>query len=476
MEQYDWLKAPEIPLSERVSELCLPKRAPGSAREADRALLALAQEDFLDTTHFDTVRFAPPPWASEVIARASQEGSLAYTPYRGHPDVLKSVAEGLHTSFGLSFNPDTELILTPGTQAGLFGSLASLINQGDDVVLIDPDYLFSERILRFLGAQITHIPLVDAVSPHPDLNALEDAFKRLQPKLLVFSHPNNPTGAVYAPELIAGIAELAIYYNVTVLVDELYARLVYQGSRFTHLAAQAGMKERTITLFGPSKTESLSGYRLGVVAAPAKVIEAIEDIQSITALRAPAYSQHVLVPWLHHDGLWLADRLKEFWKLRKITAQAFAKLPWLKLHLQKATAYAWPDVSALKLPDTTIAQALMQEAKVLVSPGYQFGPSGAGYFRVCYARDEQEWESALERIITVLDHFGVQAGLAKRIDPNTPLYQQRLDEIQGTGRVDIRTAVAQPLRPLPGSHSKVNNSSGGCLQQTCQQLFMRLMK
>lgn len=475
MQRHDWLKAPEIQPSTRVNELGLPNRAPGSAREADRALLALAQEGFLDTTHFDTVRFPPPPWANEVIARASQEGSLAYTPYRGHPDVLKSVAEGLHTTFGLSFNPDTELILTPGTQAGLFGALASLVNSGDDVVLIDPDYLFSERILRFLGAQITHIPLMGEANPQPDLNALEDAFKRLQPKLLVFSHPNNPTGAVYSPELIAAIAELAIYYNVTVVVDELYSRLVYEETPFTHLAAQAGMKERTITLFGPSKTESLSGYRLGVVAAPAKVIKAIEDIQSITALRAPAYSQHVLVPWLHHDGLWIADRLKEFWKLRKITAQAFAKLPWLKLHLQKATAYAWPDVSALQLADTTIAQALMRDAKVLVSPGYQFGPSGAGHFRVCYARDEQEWTAALERIITVLDNFAVQAGLPKRIELGSPLYQQRLNEIQGTKREDRGNSLAQALQTLASSNSKVNNPSGS-LQQTCQQLFMRLIK
>ena len=413
MKLDNWLKAPKTAPSQRVIQLRLPHRVRGSARQADRDLLALAPEQFLDTTHFDTVRFAPPPWASEVIARVSQDGSLAYTGYRGHPDVLKSVAEGVESTFGLKFNPDTELMITPGTQAGLFGTLASLVDQDDEVLLVDPDYLFSERILRFLGAKVTHIPLVGDASPHPDLNALENAFKRLQPKLFVFSHPNNPTGAVYSPEVIASIAELAIRYNVMVLVDELYARLVYEGTPFTHLAAQAGMKERTITLLGPSKTESLSGYRLGVVAAPAEVIGAIEDIQSITALRAPAYSQHVLVPWLRQDAQWLSGRLKEFWKLREITAQAFGRLPWLKLSLQNATAYAWPNVSALQLHDTTISQVLMRDAAVLVSPGYQFGPQGAGHFRVCYARDERQWAAALERIVTVLDGLAVKAGLPK---------------------------------------------------------------
>lgn len=409
-----WLTPPEAQPSPRVVELRLPGRAPGSARQADRDLLALAPDGFLDTTHFDTVRFAPPEWATEAIARASKDGSLAYTGYRGHPDVLASVAEGVESVFGLRFDPASELILTPGTQAGLFGTLSSLVGQDDDVLLVDPDYLFSERILRFLGAKVTHIPLAGDGGLHPDLNVLEEAFKRLQPKLFVFSHPNNPTGAVYPPRVIAAIAELAVRYNVRVLVDELYARLVYDGVPYTHLAAMPGMKDRTITLLGPSKTESLSGYRLGVVAAPAAVIRGIEDIQTITSLRAPAYAQHVLVPWLRQDVQWLKGRLAEFAKLRGITAAAFARLPWLKLQLQGGTAYAWPDVRALKLPDTAVSQALMRDAAMLISPGYQFGPAGAGHFRVCYARDEAEWTAALDRMVVVLDGLAKQAGLPGR--------------------------------------------------------------
>lgn len=408
------LQPPDIVASPRVTALRLPDRVKGSARQADRDLLAQAPKDFLDTTHFDTVRFAPPEWAVEAFAKAGRDGSLAYTGYRGHPEVLQTVAANIGKVFGLHFDPESELILTPGTQAGLFGSLASLIGQDDEVLLVDPDYLFSERILRFLGARITHIPLTPGPNPHPNLNSLEEAIKRVKPKLLLFSHPNNPTGAVYSPEVIASIADLANRYNILVLVDELYARLTYDGTPFTHLAALPGMKERTITLLGPSKTESLSGYRLGVVAAPAAVIKGIEDMQSITALRAPAYAQHVLTPWLRDDGEWLASRLLEFKGLREMTVKAFRKLPWLKLDIQNATAYAWPDVSALGQPDALVSGALMREAGVLVSPGYQFGPGGAGHFRVCYARDEIEWEQALERIVGVLDGLALQAKLPGR--------------------------------------------------------------
>ncbi len=400
--------------SKRVVQLGLPARVEGGARQSDRDLLAQAPATFIDTTHFDTVRFPPPAWALDSFVEAAKDGALAYTGYRGHPDVLEIVAKSLHAFTGVPFDPAAEIILTPGTQAGLFGALSALVNEGDKVLLVDPDYLFSERILRFLGADVLSVPLIIGPQVEPDLRVLEDLLQRFKPELLVFSHPNNPTGAVYAPAVVARIAELAIQHDIWVVVDELYSRLVYDGKPFTHLAALPGMRERTTTLFGPSKTESLSGYRLGVVAAPAPVIAAMEDVQSITALRAPAYAQHVLGPWLREDGPWLAARLRDFDQLRQLTVRAFRSLPWLQLFPQDGTAYVWPDVSALGQADSVVAAAFLREAGVLVSPGYQFGASGRGHFRICYARDEREWAPALERMVAILDRFARAGGLPGR--------------------------------------------------------------
>ena len=400
--------------AKRVVALGLPDRTDRGARQADRELLAQAPAVFIDTTHFDTVRFPPPAWALDSFAEAAKDGALAYTGYRGNRDILESVARALHAFTGLQFDPHAQLMLTPGTQAGLFGSLAAIVNEGDTVLLVDPDYLFSERMLRFLGADLRSVPLTIGAIPHPDLMVLEDLLKRLQPKLLVFSNPNNPTGAVYSPAVIARIAELAVEHDLLVVVDQLYARLVYDGKPFTHLAAQPGMRDRTVTLFGPSKTESLSGYRVGVVAAPAAVIAAIEDVQSITSLRAPAYAQHVLSSWLKGDTAWLAGRLREFDHLRQMTVRAFNALPWLRLEPPGGTAYVWPDVAALGQPDSVVASAFLREAGVLVSPGYQFGTSGHGHFRICYARDEKEWAPALERMVAILDRFARAAGLPAR--------------------------------------------------------------
>lgn len=400
----------------RVRDLKLPERGPApgvSAREADLDLLADAPPGFLDTTHFDTVRFPPPPWAVEHFTRAASDGSQAYSGYRGHPHVLERVAEAVGEFLGHPVDPDQNLVLTPGTQAGLFAALAARTESKARVAVIDPDYLFTARILRFLDCDVGHVPLRPAgAGLSPDLEVLEHEFKTEGARDFVFSHPNNPTGSVFAPEVVREIRALAERYDIRVVADELYSRLLYGNAQITHFASDPAAFRRTVTLLGPSKTESLSGYRLGVVVGPAETMSAVEDVLSITALRAPAYAQNVLLPWLRSDSAWLHRRIEELDVLRQMTRRAFASIPWAGAVIQDATAYAWIDISALGLPDAVVSKALLTEARVLVSPGYQFGPSGKGHFRVCYARDETEWEAALARIASTLTRLAAAEGIS----------------------------------------------------------------
>lgn len=403
----------------RITQLQVPGRAGtdhSSAREADLSLMAKAPERFLDTTHFDTVRFPPPPWAADDFAAALEDGDNAYSPYRGNQRVLNEVAKNVSSFLGRAVDPNKNLILTPGTQAGLFAALGSLVESGTRVALLTPEYLFSERILRFFGADIGPVPIVLAGKngPTPNLTALEEEFAKNGARVLVFSHPNNPTGSVYSAATIAAIAKLCKRYDVTVIADELYSRLLHGQQEFRHLVSEPGMFERTVTLLGPSKTESLSGYRLGVVVAPTEIVARMENVQSITALRAPAYAQHLLVRWLREDDSWLRERLVDFTALRDLTEEKLKRLPWLKWLPGEGTAYAWVDVSALGISDFEVASALLTDAAVLVSPGYQFGPGNEGHFRVCYARDEAIWAAALDRMVDVLDGLARERGLPER--------------------------------------------------------------
>ena len=392
--------------SERLGRTHLPERRPllgMSVREADLSLgLNGAGNGLLDTTHFDTVRFPPPSWALDSFGAAAKDGDAAYTAYRGSDEVRQACSGSIAGLMGVDIDPTRNIAITAGTQSGLFAVLSALVDEGDVVVLADPEYLFVERMLRFLGAEVVRLPFIDSeLGLQPDLDQLE-VLSRRGIKLFVTSNPNNPTGTVFSPATITRLSQLAIRENFLVLVDELYFRLIYDDATYSHLAAQPGMMDRTITLLGGSKTESLSGYRVGVVVSSARIIDAIEQALAMMCLRAPAYAQHVLKRWLVDDHDFVATRVLELQRIQRTTVEQLQTVPGLVLRPGAGTAYLWPDVSQLGMSDVEVARLLQDEAGVVVSPGYQFGPTGIGHFRICYAREEHGWSLALERMTAAL--------------------------------------------------------------------------
>ena len=359
-----------------------------------------AAHGLIDTTHFDVTRFPPPDWALPAFVSAAESGAAAYTAYRGGPDVRGRCADAISALLGVDVDPERNLILTTGTQGGLFAVLSALVDAGDRVALTDPEYLFAERILRFLGAEVVRIPLTAGGGPGVDLQQLEDAAIR-GIRLFLTSNPNNPTGVVYSDDTVKGISRLAAAHDFLVVVDELYCRLVYDETPFTHLAAEPDMGTRTVTLLGGSKTESLTGYRVGAVVADAEIVDAIEQVIAFSALRAPAYSQHVLTGWLHEDDDFVRERVRQLRIMQRHATDRLRSIPGISVEPGAGTAYLWPDVSGLGLTSLD-AGRLCYEAGVVVSPGYQFGPSGKTRFRMCFAQGEARLDAALDRITAAL--------------------------------------------------------------------------
>ena len=375
---------------------------PVSGREADVELgLDGAAHGMIDTTHFDVTRFPPPDWALTAFTVTAGSGASAYTGYRGSSEVRNQCAVSVAGLLGVPVDPDRNIVLSTGTQGGLFATLSALVDAGDQVALADPEYLFAERVLRFLGAEVVRIPL------RPGESGLELDLQRLDEvaasgiRLFLTSNPNNPTGTVYSGDTVRGIARLAVQHDFFVVVDELYCRLVYDQAPYFHLAAEPGMDSRAVTLLGGSKTESLTGYRIGAVVASAEVVEAIEQVVAFSALRAPAYSQHVLTGWLRDDEQFVAERVRQLRFLQQRAVDRLRAIPGVAVEPGQGTAYLWPDVSGLGLTSLD-AGRLFAGAGVIVSPGYQFGPSGLARFRICYAQGEARLEAALDRITAAL--------------------------------------------------------------------------
>ena len=375
---------------------------PISGRQADLELqLDGAPHGLIDTTHFDVARFPAPGWALSAFVRAAGSGTAAYTAYRGDSDIRDRCAEAISGMLSVSVDAERNLVLTTGTQGGLFAVLSALVDVGDRVALTDPEYLFAERILRFLGAEVIRVPLhSDGAEPQVDLRQLEDAAVG-GIRLFLTSNPNNPTGTVYSDETIQGIARLAVQHDFLVVVDELYCRLIYDETPFAHVACEPGMDTRAVTLLGGSKTESLTGYRIGAVVASAEIVDAIEQVVAFSALRAPAYSQHVLTGWLRDDEDFVRERVRQLRIMQQHATDRLRSVPGICVEPGAGTAYLWPDVAGLGLTSLD-AVRLIYEAGVVVSPGYQFGPSGKTRFRMCFAQDEARLDAALDRITAAL--------------------------------------------------------------------------
>jgi aspartate/methionine/tyrosine aminotransferase len=388
----------------------------GSVLELDRAVAAApGPADLIDLTHGDTRAFVPPATAAADLVAAVRDNDEAYTAYRGSEPLRQLLAPRLAGLLGRSVDPVTELIVTPGTQGGLFAALSSLVGPGDVVALPDPDYFMSERIVAYLGARAVRLAL--EVGSDGSLRISERALARAaDARLLLFSHPNNPTGGVYPPEMVAALADWVADGDRLCVVDQLYCRQLFEGTQFTHLGGLPGMAARTATLVGPSKTESMSGYRVGVAVAPGPVIDTMERVLAMASLRTAAYAQQVLRHWLDGDGDWIARRAAEHQVLRDQLVALLRGIPGVTVASPLGSSYVFPDVAGTAWAAANdvaggsgdgsrrgdaVAIAL-KAGGVLINPGYQFGSGAATRFRINFSQDtERLWEACtrIERVL-----------------------------------------------------------------------------
>jgi aspartate/methionine/tyrosine aminotransferase len=374
-----------------------------SVLDLDRALAAApGPADLIDLTHGDTRAFVPPAAAAADFAAAVAENTEAYTAYRGSASLRSLIAPRLSRLLGRPVEAASEVIITPGTQGGLFTALSALISPGDTVALPDPEYFMSERIIAYLGGTALRLPVRQdsqgmlSISPA----ALAAAARA---DLLLLSHPNNPTGGVYRAETAHALAAMVTASDMLAVVDQLYCRLIFAGTEYLHLSSLPGMAERTVTLLGPSKTESMSGYRVGVAVSPAPIADAMERVLSLMSLRTGGYSQQVLRHWMADDDDWLAERTVAHEAIRDRVVTRLRGIPGVHLSAPAGSSYVFPDASgtALGSNDHEIAVAL-KAAGVMISPGYQFGPAGRGRFRINFSQDVGRLTLALDRIEAVL--------------------------------------------------------------------------
>ena len=364
----------------------------------------------VDFSHGDVDAHVPTPGSFEVFAQGVEEGGAqAYTPYRGRKAILEHVAKHLAAFTGAAIDPSQNVILTPGTQGALFLAMGANIMPGDKVAIVEPDYFANRKMVEFFGGEMIPVPMSyeQASGSGIDLAALESAFQR-GARLFLFSNPNNPVGCVYSYDEIVGIAALAKKYQATLLVDELYSRQVYPGVAYTHLCAQKEIPDNLITIIGPSKTESLSGYRLGVAFGTAEIIERMEKLQAIMALRCSGYNQAVLKTWFNEPEGWMAARVAAHQEIRDAILEKLNAAPGVSAKPTEGGSYLFVSIPELDVSLHQFIRILRELANVTVTPGTEFGPQFTHQFRINFSQNKENAVLAIERLLAVMDRYRKQ--------------------------------------------------------------------
>ena len=388
--------------------------APGQESLQKNAPLELCGEKLegpaVDFSHGDVDAHKPTPGSFEVFAAGVEEGAAqAYTPYRGRREILELMAKRISAFTGAAIDPAANLILTPGTQGALFLAMGANVMPGDKVAVVEPDYFGNRKMTEFFGGEMIPVPMRfegRTEGSGIDLEALEQAF-RDGAKLFIFSNPNNPVGCIYSFEEITGIAAMARKYGATLIVDELYSRQVYAGETYTHLCAQKEIPENLITIIGPSKTESLSGYRLGAAFGTAEIIGRMEKLQAIMALRCSGYNQAVFRTWFAEPEGWLAARVAEHQRIRDDLLAVIKEVPGVTARPTQGGSYLFVTIPELSVSLHQFIRIARELAGVTVTPGTEFGPQFVHSFRLNFSQDHDRAVAALKRLFAVMERYRV---------------------------------------------------------------------
>ncbi|GAA4334435.1 pyridoxal phosphate-dependent aminotransferase [Variovorax defluvii] len=406
------------PIEEKFARLATD-HAPGQeVRQAELDWGRLLRGDKLpgtpvDFSHgdVDESAFAPTPGSlDEFVKGFERGGEQAYTEYRGSAEIRERVAEHLAEFTGAPLSGANELIITPGTQGALFLAIASTVATGDKVAIVRPDYFANRKLVQFMGGEVVPIRmdyLGRSTGAGIDLDELEAAFKS-GVKTFLFSNPNNPAGVVYARDEIESIAALANLYGATVVVDQLYSRLLYSDVRYSHLRASAIDADNVITIMGPSKTESLSGFRLGVAFGAARLIDRMEKLQAIVSLRAPGYCQAVLRTWFAEPSGWMADRIAKHQAIRDDLMKVLLAVEGLEARAPEAGSYLFPRLPALSVGLLDFVRILRHQAGVTVTPGTEFSPLCTDSVRLNFSQNHEAAVQAIERTAELVNRYRVR--------------------------------------------------------------------
>ncbi|MBT5285889.1 MAG: pyridoxal phosphate-dependent aminotransferase [Euryarchaeota archaeon] len=336
---------------------------------------------------FDT----PKPVVDEVKA-ALDRGETAYTRTQGSVELCEAVAKHL-SKHDIAAVPD-DVLVTPGCKQAVLYSLMATLDAGDEVLLLSPAWPSYDGMLKLLDCVPVHVP-VKRDNYHPDFDALEAAVSS-KTKAILLNSPNNPTGAVYNPEEIQRIVDFAIKHDLWILDDMIYATLVWTDYPYTSPASLEGGAERTITIGGWSKGWAMTGWRLGWITGPKRVMDGVKKINVSAATHVATFMMPAatVALSLETETAMMAASFKE---RRGLMHSLLSELPGVVVPKPEGAFYAFCDITGTGMDDLEFATRALEEANVQLIPGSLI-EGGEGFVRISYATSTEDIHEGVRRL------------------------------------------------------------------------------
>ena len=348
--------------------------------------------------------FATPAHISARAIEALQRGDTHYTSNAGMLELRQAAADYIERLYGLHYDPVTQMLITVGVSEALWLAMKAILDPGDEVLVVEPCFVANAAAVEMAGG--VPVPVDTSVEHAFQVTgaALEAAITA-RTKAVLISYPNNPTGAVLSREHMQEIAAVAERYDLLVISDEIYERLVY-GVPHINFATLPGMYERTVLMSGMSKAFAMTGWRIGYVSGPVEIMDAMRKLHQYLIMSAPTMGQVAALEALERGEDDVAYMRAEYDRRRRLIVDGFNSLG-LACFEPRGAFYAFPSVAATGMTETEFCDRLLQEERVAVIPGSAFGASGAGFVRASYATSCANIERALERMARFLQRHGV---------------------------------------------------------------------
>ena len=339
--------------------------------------------------------FHTPGHIVEAAKTALDENQHHYTSPNGLPQLRQAICDNLKGEYGLDYDAD-EVIVTAGVQESIMLCMLGLVQEGDEVLITSPRFTTYDTAVHMCGGVPIPVPTYQKDDFALDVAEIE---KRITPKtrMFVMVSPNNPTGAVTPPDVIRKIAELAINHDILVIADEIYAKLIYPPHEHLSLATLPGMKERTITLNGFSKTYAMTGWRVGYMAAPADFVEKLTEPRHTLSINTCTVSQFAALAALTGPQDEMEATFCDYAERRDYLMAALSDAGF-SYGAPGGAFYIYTNISATGMKAKPFCENLLRETGVMVFPGDMFGEESSDFIRISYLQPLPVIKEAMGRI------------------------------------------------------------------------------